>query len=105
MGDEDRRGERRGGGMRPLEKQIKELRQEVRGLKGLLRLKDNSTALLTSLLDKKVELVDINDKTHVGTLRWIDKYSYGVEWKEGGPVSSVNKGNIIMVSPCVGGES
>jgi len=105
MGDEGRRGERRVGKMRPLENQIKELRQEVRGLKELLRLKDNSTTLLTSLLDKKIELIDVNDKPHVGTLRWIDKYSYGVEWKEGGPVSSVNKGNIIMVSPYVGGES
>lgn len=107
MGD-GRRGERPGGRSRPghqnLEKQIKELRQEVRGLKELLRLKDNSTTLLTSLLDQVVELLDVNDNAHVGTLRWIDKYSYGVEWKEGGPVSSVNKGNIIMVSP-VGGES
>lgn len=105
MGDEGRRGERRGGRPHPLEKQVKELRQEVRGLKELLRLKDNSTTLLTSLLDKKVELIDINDTAHIGTLRWIDKFNYGVEWKEGGPISSVNKGNVIMISAHVGGES
>jgi len=102
VGDESR-GERRRG--RPplgvqvskIEQEVKDLRQEVRGLKALLRLKDTSSTLLNGLLDQKVTVEFIDGETVKGELRWVDKYNYGIEFKNG--IHSVNKGAVKMIGP------
>lgn len=103
---ESRRPEtgRLGGRVSQLEVRQSEIGREVRQLKDLLDVHNNSHATLLSWVGKNVLVVTMNGKTYIGKLLWIDKYNISVHGVRSSDTSGerkeyvVHKGSIESIS-------
>jgi len=109
MARESRRGSAPTRG--PLQKRVSDIERvqgglgrDVRELKDRLNIKDNSINEINKWVGKKVLVTTVSGRTCSGTLKWVDRYCYGIEPddydSEGSRV--FQKGNVETIEPMEG---
>jgi len=104
MGDNGRRRPpRRGDNLRKrlsdLERSHGETSRQVKVLTDCFNIKDNAAGVLAEWIGKSVELETVAGKVHVGELKFVDKYNFGVLLRGSAEVSVFPKTNIERVTP------
>ena len=103
------RDTRRRRGAPPLPKRVSDLERtqgqnsrDIKKLKDLLNIKDNSAATTKTLIGKDISIRMVSGKEHIGVLRWVDKYNLGVltsDQLDGDEPSIIPKSNIEIIRP------